>query len=60
MLTTGVFMGGIGPLGAASALVTLGTVDRTWAAAHHSDWVATVEERERALSAPDDPPVRRA
>jgi formate dehydrogenase subunit gamma len=32
--------------------ITRGSVDRGWAAAHHADWVASVEERERALSRP--------
>jgi formate dehydrogenase subunit gamma len=34
--------------------ITRGDVDRTWAAAHHADWVAAVEERERAPSADHD------
>jgi formate dehydrogenase subunit gamma len=34
--------------------ITLGTVDRSWAAAHHGDWVAAAEERERALTAPPE------
>jgi formate dehydrogenase subunit gamma len=34
--------------------ITLGSVDRAWAATHHGDWVDTVEAQERALSAPRD------
>jgi formate dehydrogenase subunit gamma len=56
-----VFLATINPATRASLRgITLGNVDRAWAVAHHGDWVAAVEERERALSAPHDahPPRR--